>query len=262
MAAAVEAGELARAVAGCRAGSEAPTGPLRVARLEKGKADRWTGTLADGGGGATMECLLATQLGPLAESGEVGPGAFVRLTKFSLTEVGGKQMLIVTGLEVEEAASAVKVEAVAAAPAVKVEAAAAAPAVPAAKAAPPSGSPPAASEGSLSVAEAYTAPDGEAPMDRASLIHALKNCADLAWDAGPHYAEALARKTASFVKNVLQQGNLTQGNPWAGDPEVADPVRGSGSSVKRKKRPEPGRPAGKSGKKGRVARLEKVECKV
>ena len=119
-----------------------------------------------------------------------------------------------------------------------------------------------ASEGSLSVAEAYTAPDGEAPMDRASLIHALKNCADLAWDAGPHYAEALARKTASFVKNVLQQGNLTQGNPWAGDPEVADPVRGSGSSVKRKKRPEPGRPAGKSGKKGRVARLEKVECKV
>ena len=49
---------------------------------------------------------------------------------------------------------------------------------------------------------------------------------------------------------------------WAGDPEVADPVRGSGSSVKRKKRPEPGRPAGKSGKKGRVARLEKVECKV
>ena len=146
MAAAVEAGELARAVAGCRAGSEAPTGPLRVARLEKGKADRWWGTLADGGGGATMECLLATQLEPLAESGEVGPGAFVRLTKFSLTEVGGKQMLIVTGLEVEEAASAVKVEAVAAAPAVKVEAAAAAPAVPAAKAAPPSGSPPAAAK--------------------------------------------------------------------------------------------------------------------
>ena len=109
MAVAVEAGELARAVAGCRAGSEAPTGPLRVARLEKGKAGRWTGTLADGGGGATMECLLATQLEPLAESGEVGPGAFVRLTKFSLTEVGGKQMLIVTELEVEEAASAVKV---------------------------------------------------------------------------------------------------------------------------------------------------------
>ena len=141
MAAAVEAGALARAVAGCRAGSEAPTGALRVERLAKGAAGRWTGELADGGGAGAMACLLATQLEPLAESGEVAPGAVVRLTKFSLTESGSKQMLIVTGLEVLAAAQA--------APAVKVEAAAAVAAVaaaPVAKAAPPSGSPPAAAK--------------------------------------------------------------------------------------------------------------------
>ena len=98
-------------------------------------------------------------------------------------------------------------------------------------------------------------------MDRASLIHLLKKCGDLAWDAGPRYREELARLSASFVKDVLQQGNLTQGNPWAGDPEVADPVRGSGASVKRKKRPASGRPAGKTSKKGRGAIQDKVKCK-
>ena len=108
----------------------------------------------------------------------------------------------------------------------------------------------------LRVAEAFTAPDGEAPMDRASLMDLLKKCGDLAWDAGPRYREELARLSASFIKDVLQQGKLTQGNPWAGNPEVADPVRGSGASVKRKKRHAPARPARKS------ARLEKVECKV
>ena len=113
----------------------------------------------------------------------------------------------------------------------------------------------------LRVAEAFTAPDGEAPMDRASLIHLLKKCGDLAWDAGPRHREELARLSASFVKDVLQQGNLTQGNPWAGDPEVEDPVRGSGASVKRKKRPASGRPAGKTSKKGRGAIQEKVKCK-
>ena len=80
-------------------------------------------------------------------------------------------------------------------------------------------------------------------------------------DAGPRYREELARLSASFVKDVLQQGNLTQGNPWAGDPEVADPVRGSGASVKRKKRPASGRPAGKTSKKGRGAIQDKVKCK-
>ena len=99
-----------------------------------------------------MQFLLATQLHPLAESGEVAAGAVVRLTTFSLTEVGGQQMLIVTDLDVlqgAQAAPAVKVEAAVSVAAVKVEAAvavAAAAAAPVAKAAPPSGSPPAAAK--------------------------------------------------------------------------------------------------------------------
>ena len=44
----------------------------------------------------------------------------------------------------------------------------------------------------------------------------------------------MARITASFVKNVLQQGNLTQGDPAVGDLEVRDPVRGTGGSVQRR----------------------------
>jgi len=62
----------------------------------------------------------------------------------------------------------------------------------------------------------------------------------------------LARITASFVKNVLQQGNLTQGDPAVGDLEVRDPVRGTGGSVQRKRRASSG-PAGRKadGKKVR-----------
>ena len=118
-----------------------------------------------------------------------------------------------------------------------------------------------ASEAVLLVAKTYTEPDGEAPIDRASLKHVMNKCTDLAWDAGQPYSKALVRHMSSFIENVLKQGNLTQGTPWAGFPEVADPVRGTGGSVSRKKRPASGRPAGKTSKKGRGAIQEKVKCK-
>ena len=113
----------------------------------------------------------------------------------------------------------------------------------------------------LRVAKTYTEPDGEAPIDRASLKHVMNKCTDLAWDAGQPYSKALVRHMSSFIENVLKQGNLTQGTPWAGFPEVADPVRSTGGSVSRKKRPASGRPAGKTSKKGRGAMQEKVKCK-
>ena len=118
-----------------------------------------------------------------------------------------------------------------------------------------------ASEAVLLVAKTYTEPDGEARIDRASLKHVMNKCTDLAWDAGQPYSKALVRHMSSFIENVLKQGNLTQGTPWAGFPEVADPVRSTGGSVSRKKRPASGRPAGKTSKKGRGAMQEKVKCK-
>ena len=137
--AAVEAGALARAVAGFKAGSEAPTGPLRVESLEKKAASgRWAGVLADGGGAPGLKFVLASQLESLAERGEVAPGAVVRLTKFSVSEAGNNQMLLATGLEVLAPASAT-------APAVKAEPVAA-PAPALAKGLPASGSPPAAAK--------------------------------------------------------------------------------------------------------------------
>ena len=43
----------------------------------------------------------------------------------------------------------------------------------------------------LRVAKTYTEPDGEAPIDRASLKHVMDKCTDLAWDAGQLYSKAL-----------------------------------------------------------------------
>ena len=119
-----------------------------------------------------------------------------------------------------------------------------------------------ASEAVLWVAKTYTEPDGEAPIDRASLKHVMNKCTDLAWDAGPRYRQEWASCIDRFVKNVLQQGSLTRGNPVAGVPEVADPVRGSAGSVQRRRRAS-SRPAGSraDGKKVRGVTEEKKECK-
>ena len=124
-----------------------------------------------------------------------------------------------------------------------------------------------ASAAVLQVEQAYTAPDGEAHMGRAALLDAAKKCTDLAWEAGPSHRKAFSQCLSSFISSILQKG--THSNPSAsrrgqlsaGNPEVADPVRGSGRAISRKKRPASGRPAGETIKKGRGAIIEKVKCK-